>query len=81
MLQIQWMLWKPVPDKLFELISCSCRNSNCLGNQCVFRSHGLPYTDLCNCNSYENQSEDTSDDIFDENKYEVEITEDELECD
>ena len=77
--QIQWMLWKPVPNELFELISCSNRKSKCLGNQCVCRSHGLPYTDLCNWDSCENQSEDTSDDVFDENENEVEITEDELE--
>ena len=78
-LQIQWMLRKPVPDELIQLISCSCRKSKCLGNQCVCRSHELPCTELCNCDSCENQSEDTSDDVFDENENEVEITKDELE--
>ena len=78
-LQIQWMLRKPVPDELIQLISCSCRKSKCLGNQCVCRSHGLPCTELCNRDSCESQSEDTSDDAFDENEDEVEITKDELE--
>ena len=39
--QIQWMLWKPVPNELFESISCSGRKSKCWGNQCVCRSHKL----------------------------------------
>ena len=76
--QIQWTLRKLVPDELFELISSSNRKSKCLGNQCVCsRSHGLPCKDLCNCDFCENQSEVSSDDLFDKN--EDEITEDELE--
>ena len=58
LLQIQWMLWKPAPDELIELISCSCCKSKYLGNQCVCRSHGLPCTNFCNSDSCENQSED-----------------------
>ena len=51
-----------------------------MGNQCVCSgSHGLPHKDLCNCDFCENQSEVCSDDVFDENEDEVEITEDELE--
>ena len=45
--QIQWMMWKPVPNELTELISCRYLKSKCLGNQCV--SHGLPCADLCSC--------------------------------
>ena len=78
-LQIQWMLRKPVPNELIQLISCSCRKSKCLGKQCICRSHGLPCTDLCNCDSSENQSEDTSDDVFDRTEDDFEITEYELE--
>ena len=77
MLQIQWMLRKLVPDELIELISCSCRKSKCLGNQCVCRSHGLPCTDLYNCDYCENKIEYMWY-VFDENEDEVEITEDEL---
>ena len=73
------MVRKPVPDELIKLISCSCCRSKCLGNQCVCRSPKLLCTDLCNCGSCENQSEDTCDDVFDENEDEVEITEDGLE--
>ena len=73
------MLRKPVPDELIELISCSCCTSKCLGNQGVYRSPGILCTDLCNCGSCENQSEDTCDDVFDENEDEVEITEKGLE--
>ena len=69
LIQIQWMLWKPVPNKLIELISCSCRKSKCLSNQFACRLHGRPYTDLFNCNSCGNQSEDISDDIFDRNQW------------
>ena len=58
LLQIQWMLWKPAPDEIIELISCSCCKSKYLGNQCVCRSHGLPCTNFCNSDSCENQSED-----------------------
>ena len=84
MLQIQWMgcgsrLRKSALDELTELISCSCRKSKCLGNHCVCRSHGFPCLDLCNCDSCENQSEDTSDDVFDKKEDELEITVDELE--
>ena len=68
------MLRKPVPDELIELISCSCCTCKCLGNQCVCRSPELLCTDLCNCGSCENQSENTCDDVFDENKDEFEIT-------
>ena len=78
--QIQWMLRKLVPDELFESISSSNRKSKCLGNQCVCSgSHGLPCKDLCNCDFCENQSEVSSDDVFDENEDEVEITKDEFE--
>ena len=70
--QIQWMLRKPVPDKLFELISCSSRKAKCLCNQCVCRSYGFPCTDLCNSDSCKNQSENASDDVFDENEDELE---------
>ena len=64
--QIQWMLWKLFPEELFELISWSNHKSKCLGSQCIWRSHRLPCTDLCNCDSCENEDE-------------VEIMEDELE--
>ena len=37
------------------------------------------HTDLCNCDSCENQSEDISDDIFDKDENEIEITENVLE--
>ena len=37
------------------------------------------HTDLCNCDCSENQSEDISDDIFDKDENEVEITENVLE--
>ena len=50
-----------------------------MANQSVRRSQGLPCTDLCNCDSCENQSEGTSDDEFDEKEDEVEITKYELE--
>ena len=50
-----------------------------MANQSVRRSQGLPCTDLCNCDSCENQSEGTSDDVFDEKEDEVEITKYELE--
>ena len=73
------MLRKLVPGELIELISCSCRRSKCLGNRYVYRSPGLLCTNLCNCGSCENQSEDTCDGVFDENEDEVEITDGGLE--
>ena len=73
-LQIQWMLRKPVPDDLIELVSCNCRKSKCSNNQCVCKSHGLPCTDLCNCDICENQSEDNNED-----EYEDELEDENLE--
>ena len=73
------MLRKLVTDELIELIFCSCRTSECLGNQCVSRSHRLLCAGLCKCGSCENESEDTCHGVFDKNEDEVEITENGLE--
>ena len=73
--QIQWILRKLFPEELFELISSSNRKPKCVCRG----SHGLPCKDLCNCDFCVNQSKVSSDDVFDENEDEVEITEDELE--
>ena len=57
---IEWMLRKPVPEEIIELISCSCRKSKCDTNHCVCRSHSLKCTDLCSCNECENRSSESS---------------------
>ena len=67
----------PFPMNYLDILQQS--QGTCLANQSVRRSHGLPCTDLCNCDSCENQSEGTSDDEFDEKEDEVEITKYELE--
>ena len=46
-LKIQWMLQKPAPDDILELISCSCKKS-CKTNACVCKLlHGVECSDLC----------------------------------
>ena len=48
-LNIQWMLRKPAPDDILQLLSCNCRKSKCKTQACVCVSHGLQCTDLCGC--------------------------------
>ena len=50
-LEIVWMLNKPAPDEIIELISCSCRKNACKSNRCVCKSHSLHCTDLCSCDN------------------------------
>ena len=56
-LNIVWMLNKPVPEEIIELISCSCCKSSCKTDQCVCKAHSLNCTDLCNCTLCENGDE------------------------
>ena len=66
-------------QKTIDLLSCHTLHISCHILYAIYRSPGLICTDLCNFGSYENQSEDTCDGVFDENEDEVEITDDGLE--
>ena len=61
-LAIDWMLRKPAPEEILELVSCGCKRNNC-GNQCICKIHGLVCTDLCGCSNCENctVNDDTDD--------------------
>ena len=72
-LSIVWMLRKPAPDEILELINCNCRKSKCSTQACLCKTHGLKCTDLCGCGICENadnenddceQSDDDSDGSF-----------------
>ena len=53
-LEIVWMLRKPAPVQILELISCNCRRSKCKTQGCLCRAHALQCTDLCGCGNCEN---------------------------
>ena len=59
-LSVTWMLRKPAPDEILQLISCNCRTSKCKTQACVCKAHGLGCTDLCGCLACENESDDGS---------------------
>ena len=73
-LQVQWMLRKPIPDDLLEFISCRYQTSSCSNKKCICVAHGLNCTDLCTCSNCDNQeynseSEDDSDNEFESSSY------------
>ena len=67
-LEIDWMLRKPAPDFVLEMVVCACQRNQCNSNVCQCCAHGIKCTDLCNCRSCENQydSDNENSDIDDE---------------
>ena len=61
LMEIQWMLRKPAPDVVLDLVSCSCKKKRCVSANCACKSHGLPCTDLCGCIDCENKDNVESD--------------------
>ena len=60
-LEPKWMNQKPAPDSLLEFLSCSCKKSGCQNNRCICIANVLKCTDLCNCTTCTNQSQDEDD--------------------
>ena len=46
-LAVNWTLFKPAPDSILEFVSCECKKSQCVNNQCKCKSVNLSCTDLC----------------------------------
>ena len=79
-LKVQWMLRKPAPDEVLDLISCSCKKS-CKTNSCLCKSHGVECSDLCGCDDEcENKDDGESNDDVDENDDDSDIEFDMREC-
>ncbi|XP_057314196.1 uncharacterized protein LOC130655456 [Hydractinia symbiolongicarpus] len=79
-LEIIWLLRRPAPDALLEMVSCSCRkSSSCAKETCVCSSYDLPCTDLCSCNCVDQGSD--NDEIILENDVEDDSSDDESEDD
>ena len=74
-MQVVWMLRKPAPDEILELVSCNCGKSKCSTRACICKSHGLNCTDQCSCGECENgcsvdlEMNDDSDDEDDDGDY------------
>jgi hypothetical protein len=59
-ISVTWMLKKPAPDEILNLISCSCKKSKCKTKVCICLQHRVDCTDLCDCLKCENSSSNSS---------------------
>ena len=41
-LEISWANEKPAPESILEFVTCNCRKSRCIKNQCSCKAVGLP---------------------------------------
>ena len=61
-LAIRWTTEKPAPESILEFVTCNCRKSHCINDQCSCKAVDLPCTDLCLCKECENDMELPEDD-------------------
>ena len=70
-LEVKWMENRPAPDAVLELVTCSCRKSNC-NESCQCRMLSMECTDVCKCQAkcqnivYDSESENEDDEDDDE---------------
>ena len=67
-LSIYWITNKPAPETVLEFVSCECRKSRCVANQCRCYSVGLRCTDSCRCMNCENVSNNEVDDSHEDDE-------------
>ena len=77
-LEIEWTSQPSGPEKILDFITCKCKKTSCKKNVCNCRKSKLPCSGLCECLLCENnevnedikdeyaESEDSTDDDFDE---------------
>ena len=89
-IEIKWLNKRPAPDAILEFVTCGCKKTHCINNQCSCKIVGLPCTDLCNCVDCKNDnreidfdesdSEDDDENEMDDEKNENFVSDDELDC-
>ena len=58
-LTVTWMTTNPAPDRVLQLVHCSCKTSKCETERYSCMSARLSCTDLCWCQNCENVSKET----------------------
>ena len=57
-LNMIWMTKAPAPDKLLEVVHCSCKSTKCMSGRCSCLKAHVSCTDLCKCSDCSNNKND-----------------------